>query len=186
MNKNCIFAILIAVICFLTGCSIMPIESADYVVMVGEDNGFVAARREYVAIYEDDYKKISKHQYEKAVCSSFDYDLVSSEFCSFDVMANSNPIEKWEYKQSYSEITPSFNTERLTNLLKQMNTQDYKGSLEIEVTEFDSYDIVEINAVNDHTILNSQCAIFNNDKILPTECRVDLNSIRKIYKYNKE
>lgn len=157
--------------------NILPV----YVLECARDNGFVPSYRGYFAIYNDEVKKISELKYEKLIRKN-NYKLITSQYYSITAESKSYDSSKWIYTQGqYNEKT--YDIDILKSQLKKMNIR-YQGDINIGITEFDNYYILEVDNVDNHTILDSKYAIFCDSKMLLVSEDFDLNSIRSIYKYN--
>ena len=186
--KNSIIAIIsVCILCgiFLTSCGNNEIKP-DYLLEGAMDNGFVPAYRAYFAIKNNEVAEISKTKYENYIYRDNNhYEIVPESYYLFEVNAETkNPLD-WEYEQNkYND--GMYDTEILKNQLLDMNVS-FEGSVDIQITEFDEYILIEVANMNDaNTVMDSKYAIFHEGKMLAIADDINLSSIRKIYRLKEK
>ncbi len=180
-----ILSALFVVCIFLASCSINDESNPEYLLEGARDNGFVASYRAYFAIENNSVTEISKTKYENFIYKDKDdhYKIVPQVYYSFEVNAKTKDPSEWDYEQSkYND--EAYDTEILKNQLVDMDVS-YEGKVDIQITEFDEYCLVEVTSMDDaNTIIDSKYAIFHNGEKLSMSEGIDLSSIRDIHKYN--
>lgn len=168
---------------FLTACSVNN-SSPEYLLKGARDNGFVASYRAYFAIENGSIFKISKAKYENYIYREDNkhYKIVPNEQYCFEAHAKDSDSLKWEYEQKYPE-NPVYEIDTLTKQLSMMDISHSENS-DIQIVEFDDYYLIEVeNLDGNNAVIDSEYALFHNDKKLSMEEDIDLSSIRNIYKY---
>ena len=169
---------------FLISCSANE-SNPEYLLKGASDNGFVASYRAYFAIENNSVTKISKRKYENFIYKDKEnhYKILPQIYYSFEVNAKTNNPTDWECEQSkYNDETYDINI--LKDQLLDMGVS-YEGKVDIQITEFDKYYIIEVTSLDDdNTIIDSRYAIFNNGEKLSMADDIILSSIQDIYKYN--
>ena len=183
MKRNrLLFIWLLIISCFLlTSCGEVKSEP-DYLLEGARDEGLMPSYRAYFAIDNDNITKISKREYEKLLYKKdqeHHYKIVPNKSYSFDVKAGTNKPSEWEFVPSqYNKTT--YDEEMLKDQLSAMDVS-YVGDVYILITEFEGYHIIEVKNMDEHTVMDSQYAIFHDGEKLSTYENIDLSSIRCIY-----
>lgn len=187
MSKKFLIIFALFIFCsFLISCSLTE-SYPEYLIESASDNGFVPSYRAYFAIKDNSIAKTSKAKYEHYIYEDKDnvYKTVSQKFYSFEVNAETEDPAAWEYEPDYSG-DGVYNTDILIQQLQTMKIC-FKGKVDIEITEFDDYDLISVaNMDKDNTVIDSQYTAFHGDEKLSMKEDLDLNSVRNIYKHCKK
>ena len=170
---------LLCVLCLiLVSCSQ---SEPEYVVMGGTDNGFVAASRYYCGIEGDTVIVLSGHRYDKLTLgNSSPYRRIDANTFWFDVSARSSDPATWTYEENkYDRET--YDVQTLINELKQMGTL-YTGDMNVIVTEFDEYTIIEVESISGMTVQDETYAVFRRGKALQIPDKFEMSSFREVQK----
>lgn len=183
LNKILHISILLIVSLCLVSCSKND-SRPEYLLKGAMDNGFVSAYRAYFAIENNEVTEISKTKYENYIYKdNVHYKIVPKSYYLFEVNAETKDPSDWKYEQNNNN-DEMYDTKILKNQLVDMDVS-YEGKVDIQITEFDEYYLVEVASMDDaNTVTDSKYAIFHNGEKLPMSENIDLSSIRDIYKYN--
>ena len=147
--------------------------------------GILAFDTTYFAIDDDGVKKISEIRHNNLIFAEDNhYSFVRDKYYHFDVNARSKDPSDWEYE--ISEFNDGFyDTDILTEQIKKMELS-VDGKIDIEVTKFDDYYIVEVTQMedDDFQVIDSYYAVFHNGERLAMKKNIELNSIRDVRKYS--
>ena len=184
MSKKFLIIFALFIFCsFLISCSLTE-SHPEYLIESASDNGFVPSYRAYFAIKDNSIAKTSKAKYEHYIYEDKDnvYKTVSQKFYSFEVNAETEDPVAWEYEPDYSG-DGVYDTDILIQRLQTMEIC-FKGQVDIEITEFDDYDLISVaNMDKDNTVIDLKYAVFHSNKKLSMQENLNLNSIRNIYKF---
>ena len=147
--------------------------------------GILAFDTTYFAIDDDGVKKISEIRHNNLIFAEDNhYSFVRDKYYNFEVNARSKDPSDWEYE--ISEFNDGFyDTDILTEQIKKMELS-VDGKIDIEVTKFDDYYIVEVTQMedDDFQVIDSYYAVFHNGERLAMKKNIELNSIRGVRKYS--
>ena len=147
--------------------------------------GILAFDTTYFAIDDDGVKKISEIRHNNLIFAEDNhYSSVWEKYYHFDVNARSKDPSDWEYE--ISEFNDGFyDTDILTEQIKKMELS-VDGKIDIEVTKFDDYYIVEVTQMedDDFQVIDSYYAVFHNGERLAMKKNIELDSIRVVRKYS--
>ena len=153
----------------------------DYVLTAGEDNGLVEAYRAYFELDGKSVKEVREDRYNNLVLRSDGaYNLIEQTTYSFSVEAGSTNADKWTITENPSD-KETYDIKKLVKFIKKMQVY-YTGDLSIQVSEFDSYTVIEIRKTDGNTVTDIKTGLFKNSSLVKLPDGLTLKSLRKVYK----
>lgn len=151
-----------------------------YVLEATEDSGIVQAYKAYFELDGNSLKEVRQIRYENLVERTSNYTLINFQTYSFKASStNGNPSD-YVYTQS-NQDTMAFDKATLIKYLRKMGVF-WTGEIQIQMTEFDGYIILEAWHTDGGTVKEIKTGLFRNSKYIELPKDSSLKSVNKVYK----
>ena len=177
---------------FLTSCKnneIIP----EYLIECKNEDSFTGFGEMYYTIENNTIKKVSYSKYNKHINNS-NYESLSSNRYKIWAQSSFGSPKNWSYWEfgEYSSDKRNileYDIEKLKKYVTMMDL-DYETPassfdnyvINIYITEFDDYTIIEANLLKNEKTIKSKCALFYDEELVNDNYK--LSSVQEIYKYN--
>ncbi len=156
-------------------------SAPEYLVMEGSDNGFVAARRNYLGITDKTTYKLSSGRFDRlAYGDDPDYESVKYEIYSFELSIPSSSQSSWVC--TANEYNPEGYDEKALFADLAALSVTSPSELYVLVTTFGEYRILSVSYMNGNNVLGQSCALFKDSDIVTLPKGMDLYEIRSVYR----
>lgn len=170
---------ILSVLCMLlTSCGQKKMPA--YVLLASEQSGLVQAYDAYFELDGNSLKEVREVRFENLVERTDNYKTI--KFLSYNFNAystNGNPSD-YSYEQSSLDTMP-FEKATLIKYLRKMGVF-WTGEIEIQITEFNDYVILEAAHTDTEDITEVKTGLFRSSKYIELPKGSSLRSVNKVYK----
>ena len=151
-----------------------------YVLEAGEDAGLVQVYDAYFELDGYSVKEVRQVRFENLVERTDSYRLINVLNYNFDAYStNGNPSD-YDLKQSSLDRMP-FDKATLIKFLRKLGVF-WTGDIKIQLSEFDSYIILEARHTDDNAVTDIKTGLFRNGKLVELPKESSLKSVNKVYR----
>ncbi|WP_034450328.1 hypothetical protein [Butyrivibrio sp. AE2032] len=150
-----------------------------YVLEASVNNGLVESYKAYFELNGKTVSEVREVRFKNLVNgSSSNYKEIEKTTYTYTAVATTSNASDWRYTQERA----AYDTAKLIKYLKKMEVR-YTGNVEITISEFDDYVLIEVRLYDGHTPIDVSTGLFKNDKLVKLPNGISLQSLAKVYKH---